>query len=75
MVSKYLIYMAAFVFSMSEASLINLATSTSALAEIILDSANLYAFGAFDSDVYNSSFIYISLIKTCSKYNPLIRII
>jgi len=44
--SRYLIYIAAGVFNASEASLINFADSTSALAEIILASAVLFAVAA-----------------------------
>ncbi len=45
-VSKYLIYIAGLVFNISAASLINLAASTSALAEMILLSANLLSLAA-----------------------------
>jgi len=46
--SRYLIYIAAGVFKISEASLNNFAESTSACAWIILLSANLLAVAAAD---------------------------
>lgn len=46
--------MAALVLSSSAASLINLADSTSALAEMILLSANLLSFAALDSESCSS---------------------
>lgn len=53
-VSRYLICMAALVLSSSAASLINLADSTSALAEMILLSASLLSFAALDSESCSS---------------------
>lgn len=49
-VSKYLICIAAFVLSSSAAILINLADSTSALAEMILLSANLRSLAALERE-------------------------
>ena len=53
-VSKYLIYIAVLESKISAASLINLADSTSALAEINLASANLLSFAAEDKVSYKS---------------------
>ena len=60
--------MAALVLSSSAASLINLADSTSALAEMILLSANLLSFAALDSESCNSLLSWISLMKISSIY-------
>jgi len=49
-VSKYLIYIAVLLSKISAASLINFADSTSALAEINLDSASLLSFAADDKE-------------------------
>lgn len=62
-VSKYLICMAALLFNSSAAILINLAESTSALAEIILLSASLRSLAADDSESCNSLLNWMSLIK------------
>lgn len=56
MVSKYLICIAVLESKISAASLINLADSTSALAEINLASANLLSLAALDKLSYKSKF-------------------
>jgi hypothetical protein len=53
-VYKYRICIAAFEFSYYAASFISLADYTSALAEIILLSANLLSFAALDKDYCKS---------------------
>lgn len=53
-VSRYLICMAAFVFSSSAAILISFADSTSALAEMILLSASLRYLAALERESCNS---------------------
>lgn len=54
MVSKYLICIAVLESKISAASLINLADSTSAVAEINLASANLLSLAALDKLSYKS---------------------
>jgi len=53
-VSKYLICIAVLLSKISAASLINFADSTSAFAEINLDSANLLSLAADDKESYKS---------------------
>lgn len=62
-VYRYLICMADFVFSSSAASLINLADYTSALAEIILLSANLLSLAALDRESCRSLLSCISFMN------------
>lgn len=67
-VSRYLICIAALVLSSSAASLINLADSTSARAEMILLSANLLSFAALESDSCSYLLSWISFMKISSIY-------
>jgi len=53
-VSKYLIYIAVLLSKISAASLISFADSTSAFAEINLDSASLLSLAADDKESYKS---------------------
>lgn len=65
-VYKYLICMAALLFSSSAASLISLADSTSALADMILLSASLLSLAAEESESCRSLLSWISLMKISS---------
>jgi len=65
-VSRYRICIAAFEFSYYAASLINLADSTSALAEIILLSAKRRSLAALDNESCKSLLNWISLMKISS---------
>lgn len=62
-VSRYLICIAALELSRSAACLISLADSTSALAEIILLSANLLYLAVLDSASCNSLLSWMSLMN------------
>lgn len=65
-VSRYLICIAALVLSSSAASLISLADSTSARAEMILLSANLLSFAALESESWSSLLSWMSFMKISS---------
>ncbi len=65
-VSRYRICIAALVLSSSAASLISLADYTSALAEMILLSANLLSLAALDSDSWSSLLSWMSFMNISS---------